>query len=59
MLLSGSLTVPTGASGIVVFAHGRGSSHNSPRKSVSADTRFMVISIVGLSFVDGHEDRHV
>jgi putative phosphoribosyl transferase len=31
MLFSGTLTVPTEASGVVVFAHGSGSSRNSPR----------------------------
>ena len=36
-VLPGSLTVPTGASGVVVFAHGSGSSRHSPRNRFVAD----------------------
>src|SRR6267142_5463083 len=32
--LAGDLTVPEGAQGMVLFAHGSGSSRHSPRKSV-------------------------
>ncbi|RKN06470.1 alpha/beta family hydrolase [Streptomyces radicis] len=35
--LSGELTVPEGASGIVVFAHGSGSGRHSPRNQFVAD----------------------
>lgn len=35
-LLPGSLAVPAGASGIVVFAHGTGSSRFSPRNRAVA-----------------------
>ena len=36
-VLPGSLTIPTGASGVVVFAHGSGSSRHSPRNRYVAD----------------------
>lgn len=36
--LAGHLTVPPGAGGIVVFAHGSGSSRHSPRNRVVAET---------------------
>lgn len=36
--LHGSLTVPVGAQGLVVFAHGSGSSRNSPRNRQVAAT---------------------
>ena len=35
--LDGSLAIPTGATGIVLFAHGSGSSRNSPRNRYVAD----------------------
>ncbi|HEY2671268.1 MAG TPA: alpha/beta fold hydrolase [Rugosimonospora sp.] len=35
--LPGHLTVPAGASGVVVFAHGSGSSRNSPRNTFVAE----------------------
>ncbi|MEO3749308.1 phosphoribosyltransferase family protein [Streptomyces sp. B6B3] len=35
--LSGELTVPAGATGVVVFAHGSGSSRHSPRNRFVAD----------------------
>jgi len=35
--LAGSLTVPSGAAGIVLFAHGSGSSRHSPRNKAVAD----------------------
>ena len=37
MLLPGTLTVPAGASGLVVFAHGSGSSRMSPRNRLVAE----------------------
>jgi len=37
--LSGRLTIPEGASGMVVFAHGSGSSRHSPRNRFVADVR--------------------
>ena len=36
--LPGSLTIPSGASGIVLFAHGSGSSRHSPRNRFVAET---------------------
>ena len=36
--LAGNLSIPTDARGIVVFAHGSGSSRNSPRNRFVADT---------------------
>ena len=36
--LEGNLVVPTGARGIVLFAHGSGSSRHSPRNRVVAGT---------------------
>jgi len=36
-VLPGSLTIPPGASGVVVFAHGSGSSRHSPRNRYVAD----------------------
>jgi hypothetical protein len=36
--LHGILTVPEGALGLVVFAHGSGSSRNSPRNNMAAAT---------------------
>lgn len=35
--LAGHLTVPEGATGVVIFAHGSGSSRNSPRNRAVAD----------------------
>jgi predicted alpha/beta-hydrolase family hydrolase len=35
--LGGRLTVPDGATGVVVFAHGSGSSRHSPRNRFAAD----------------------
>src|SRR6059058_6179393 len=37
-VLSGNLTIPDGASGLVVFAHGSGSSRHSPRNQFVART---------------------
>jgi putative phosphoribosyl transferase len=37
VLLDGYLSVPTGASGVVLFAHGSGSSRHSPRNRAVAD----------------------
>ena len=37
-MLAGDLSIPTDARGIVVFAHGSGSSRNSPRNRFVADT---------------------
>jgi putative phosphoribosyl transferase len=37
-LLQGDLVVPAGAPGIVVFAHGSGSSRHSPRNRMVAST---------------------
>src|SRR5918911_1173218 len=37
-LLEGELSVPTGAQGVVIFAHGSGSSRHSPRNQYVART---------------------
>jgi putative phosphoribosyl transferase len=37
VLLQGRLAIPDGASGVVIFAHGSGSSHHSPRNRFVAD----------------------
>jgi hypothetical protein len=39
VMLDGDLTVPSGSRGIVVFAHGSGSSRHSPRNRYVADVR--------------------
>jgi putative phosphoribosyl transferase len=36
MLLEGNLTIPAGADGMVIFAHGSGSSRHSPRNRIVA-----------------------
>ncbi|MEZ5080081.1 MAG: phosphoribosyltransferase family protein [Thermoleophilia bacterium] len=38
LVLAGELTVPPGATGLVLFAHGSGSSHRSPRNRAVAAT---------------------
>jgi putative phosphoribosyl transferase len=45
VMLDGDLTVPAGSSGVVVFAHGSGSSRHSPRNRYVAG----VLSAAGLS----------
>lgn len=37
MALAGALAVPSGATGLVVFAHGSGSSRHSPRNNYVAE----------------------
>ena len=38
LLLEGELSVPAGATGVVLFAHGSGSSRHSPRNQFVAQT---------------------
>lgn len=58
--LAGSLTVPDNASGLVLFAHGSGSSRHSPRNRLVADAlngRGMATLLFDLLMPDEEGDR--
>jgi putative phosphoribosyl transferase len=59
--LHGSLTVPVGAHGLVVFAHGSGSSRNSPRnRQVAATLNMAGLATLLFDLLSEHEaqQRH-
>ncbi|MGZ6826679.1 MAG: phosphoribosyltransferase family protein [Mycobacteriales bacterium] len=56
--LAGSLAVPAGASGLVLFAHGSGSSRHSPRnREVAADLRRAGFGTLLLDLLTPAEER--
>ncbi len=60
-VLNGDLAVPQGASGLVVFAHGSGSSRHSPRnRAVAAELnrRGLATLLLDLLTVEEERDRH-
>ncbi|APR87043.1 hypothetical protein A7982_12392 [Minicystis rosea] len=58
VLLAGDLTIPPDAPGIVVFAHGSGSSHRSPRnRSVAAAFHRRGLATLLFDLLTPEEDR--
>jgi putative phosphoribosyl transferase len=57
-LLEGDLTIPAGAPGLVVFAHGSGSSRHSPRnRFVAAELRRAGLATLLLDLLTAAEER--
>ena len=57
--LEGELVVPEGATGIVVFAHGSGSSRHSPRNNAVADVvRSAGVATLLFDLLTEEEDEH-
>ena len=55
--LDGDLTVPAGAAGVVVFAHGSGSSRHSPRnRMVAAQLRRVGLATLLLDLLSAEEE---